>query len=72
MLMLMWKTIEKISLLISHNAAAAPQATVPRSIKYNQTAPLSFLNERQPLQPVQQGVNPPSLVQWLHCKQSSA
>ena len=41
----------KISLLISHNAAA-PQATVP------QPAPLG----RQPLQPVQQGVNPPTFM----------
>ena len=41
----------KISLLISHNAAA-PQATIP------QPAPLG----RQPLQPVQQGVNPPTFI----------
>ena len=45
----------KISLLISHNAAG-PQAIVP------QPAPLSFLSGRQPLQPIQQGVNPPTFM----------
>ena len=44
----------RISLLISHNAAAS-QPTVPHSSPYNQPAPLSILNGHQPLQPIQQG-----------------
>ena len=51
----------KISLLISHNAAA-PQPTVPHSSKYRQPTPLSFLNGRQPLQPIQQVVNSPMFI----------
>ena len=51
----------KISLLISHNAAA-PQVTVPHSSEYRQPAPLSFFNGRQPLEPIQQGVNSPMFM----------
>ena len=51
----------KISLLISHNAAG-PQATIPHCSPHNQSAPLSFLSGRQPLQPIQQGVNPPTFT----------
>ena len=48
----------RISLLISHNAAA-PHPTVPHSSPYNQPAPL---NGHPTLQPIHQGVNPPTFM----------
>ena len=51
----------RISLLISHNAVAF-HPTVPHSSSYNQPAPLSTLNGHSTLQPIHQGVNPPTFM----------
>ena len=52
---------QKISLLISKtDALQNPQ--LPELPASTQPAPLPFMNARQPLQPLQQGVHPPTFV----------